>query len=405
MMTELLYFDDPLCLEFEAHVIEIASSPAGRPAVILPRTYFYPTGGGQEHDTGTIGPAQVLEVYKAEDGRIVHVLDRPLAVGTYPARLDGERRLRHMQHHTAQHLLSAVLLRLFDLESVSVNINGYTPSTVDLAVGEAPADVLRRAEDEVNRIIFENRPVKTYFVDEAGVAALPLRKPPRVSEQIRIVEIEGYDYTPCGGTHCLSTGSIGLLKIVRTERVNQKLRIHFVAGLQALDYLRSLQAVSAEAAALLETGWEEIPRALRRKLDQFNAAQSELEALRTGLLAGEAAQLADSALQVGGWRLVTAVFTRRPPGELRLLASYLSRLPAVVALLASHDGQKLSLICACAADTGLDARQLLQKHLAPLHLRGGGDATLAQGGGVVDETAVAGLFRQTPQWLLGRDSA
>jgi alanyl-tRNA synthetase len=404
-MTVYLYHTHPLLLNFPAEVTETFPLPGGRFGALLRATAFYPTGGGQEHDTGFIGEAAVLDVYKEDDGRIVHVLDRELPPGAYPARVDADRRWRAMQHHTGQHLLSAVLLRLFDLESVSTNINGYTPSTVDLAVEDVPAETLRRAEDEVNRVIFENRPVKTYFVDEAGVAALPLRKKPKVSGQIRIVEIEGYDYTPCGGTHCPATGSIGLLKIVRTERINHKLRLHFVAGWQALEHLRMLQKVSVEAAALLETGWDALPLAVSRKLDYLKAAQSELETLRAGLLAGEAAQLADSALQVGARRLVTATFRQRPVAELRLLASRLSRFPGLVALLAAHDGEKLSLVCACADDTGLDARQILHKHLAPLRLRGGGDATLAQGGGAVDESALAGLFRETREWFLGQDSA
>ncbi len=400
-MTEQLYFDDPLTLEFTAQVSECRPLRAGRFGLLLPRTYFYPTSGGQEHDTGFIGAARILEVVK-EDDDILHIADQPIPPGDYPARIDRERRIRAMQHHTAQHILSAAFLEVAGIDSLSANINGYTPSTIDLEVGEASPETLRRAEAFANRIFFENRPVKTYHLTQDEIARLPLRKPPKVSGMIRVVEVEGFDYTPCGGTHCPNTGMIGILKIVKTERVNQKLRVHFVAGYQALDYFDLYQDVAQQTAALLETGWEDVPAALTRKLDQLKAAQSDLETLRARLLAAEADQLAASALTVGALRLVTASFRARPAAELRGLALELRKKPGLAALLAGYEGGKLSLVAVCAADTGLDARDLLQKHLAPLGLRGGGDSSLAQGGGAVDEQAFDGIFTNAGGYLFPR---
>ncbi len=399
-MTDLLYHSNPLLLDFPAEVTETFPLPGGRFGALLRATAFYPTGGGQEHDTGFLGEAAVLDVYKDEAGRVVHVLDRQIAPGEYPARVDGERRLRAMQHHTGQHLLSAVLLRRFDLESVSANINGYAPSTVDLAVEDVPAETLRRAEEEVNRVIFENRPVKTYFVDEARVAALPLRKPPKVSGQIRIVEIEGYDYTPCGGTHCPATGMIGLLKIVRTERINHKLRLHFVAGLQALEVFRALHDSARAAADLLSARPEDLPALTQKLLDQMSALRVENETLRLAALEAEARSLADSAQTVGGLRLVTRLYAARPAAELRLLAGKLLAAEKTVAVLASEEGGKLSLAVAAAPDSGVEARELLNRLLGPIGGRGGGDARLAQGGGQGSETQARLLFEQTRRELL-----
>ncbi len=404
-MTDLLYLSHPLLLDFPAEVTETFPLPGGRFGALLRATAFYPTGGGQEHDTGFIGAAAVLDVYKDDAGRIVHVLDRDLAPGTYAARLDRDRRLRAMQHHTAQHLLSAVLLRLFDLESVSANINGYTPSTVDLAVEDVPAETLRRAEEEVNRVIFENRPVKTYSVDEAGVAALPLRKPPKVSGQIRIVEIEGYDYTPCGGTHCPATGSIGLLKIVRTERINRKLRLHFVAGLQALDVFRALHESARAAADLLSARPEDLPALTQKLLDQVASLRAELEARAGERLANETRALLAEAEAVGGLRLVTRLYAGRPPAELRALAGKLLAAEKTVAVLASFDGGKLSLVVSAAPDSGVEARGLLNRLLVPIGGRGGGDARLAQGGGPGSEMQARLLFEQTRRELLAVQGA
>jgi alanyl-tRNA synthetase len=397
-MTEHLYFDAPLTLEFTAQVTESRPLDGGRFGLILPRTYFYPTSGGQEHDTGFIGEARVLDVYK-DDGDIIHVTGQPLAPGDYPARIDRERRIRAMQHHTAQHILSASFLEVANIDSLSANINGETPSTIDLEVGEVAPEILRHAEAFANRIFFENRAVKTYIVTQGEIAHLPVRKPPKVSGLIRIVEVEGFDYTPCGGTHCPNTGMVGLLKIVKTERVNQKLRVHFVAGYQALDYFNMYLDIAQQAANLLETGLDGIPAALEHKLEQLKAAQSELETLRTGFLAAEADRLAASAERVGSLRLVTATFRDRPAAELRQLAHKLREVSGLVSLLASYDGGKLSLVVACSPDTNLDARDLLQKHLVPLNLRGGGDKSLAQGGGPADEDVLQELFKNTKSYL------
>jgi alanyl-tRNA synthetase len=211
-MTEQLYFDDPLTLEFTAGVTESRLLDGGRFGLVLPRTHFYPTSGGQEHDTGFIGEARVLDVYK-DNGTIIHVVDRSLTPGDYPARIDRDRRIRAMQHHTGQHILSASFLEVADIESISANINGNSPSTIDLEVGEIAPEILRQAEDFANGILFENRTVKSYYVTDADVASIPFRKPPKVSGRIRVVEVDGFDYTPCGGTHCLNTGMVGLIKI------------------------------------------------------------------------------------------------------------------------------------------------------------------------------------------------
>lgn len=403
-MTEQLYFDDPLTLEFNAQVLECRALPGGRYGLVLPRTYFYPTSGGQEHDTGYIGEARVLDVYK-ENSEILHIVDQPIQSGTYPARIDRLRRIRAMQHHTAQHVLSASFLEVAGIDSISANINSDNPSTIDLEVDELGPDVLGKAERYANRIFFENRAVKTYYISDEEVPSLPFRKPPKVSGNIRVVEVEGLDYTPCGGTHCPNTGMVGLLKIVKTERVNQKLRVHFVAGYQALDTFENDQKVIKQVAQILETGLDEIPVVLGRKLDQLKSLQIELETLRAQVLTQEAEHLVDSATVVGTVNLLTASFRDRRTSEVRALAQKFRDIDGLVAVLVAFEGGKLSLIATCAADSGFDARKLLQHHLAPLGLRGGGDASIAQGGGLVAEARLEGLFDKTRDYLLGTGTA
>ena len=405
-MTQQLYFDDPFTLDFEAEVLESRSLDGGRFGVVLPRTYFYPTSGGQEHDTGSIGNGQILDVYKDGD-TIVHVLDRELAPGIYPAHIDRERRFRHMQHHTAQHILSASFLEVADIDSISANINGDTPSTIDLEVGTVDDETLSRAEAFANGIFFENRPVKSFYVTDTDVPNLPFRKPPKVSGRIRVVEVDGpstgsgepFDLTPCGGTHVTQTGMIGMLKIVKTERVNQKLRVHFVAGGQALDFFQQVQSAAQGAALLLDSGLDDVVESVERLQAQMKQMQSELDSLRGVVLGVEAERMAAAAETVGEFRLVTALFENRHASELRSLADKLRRMANIVAVLASYDGEKLSLVAACADGLGVDARELLRDHLAPIGGRGGGSPTLAQGGGATNRSALEILFNQTKNYL------
>jgi alanyl-tRNA synthetase len=398
LKTQQLYFDDPFTLEFEAEVIETRPLDGGRFGVVLPRTYFYPTSGGQEHDTGSIGDHQILDVYKDGD-TIVHVLDREIPPGIYPARIDRERRFRHMQHHTAQHILSASFLEVADIDSISANINGETPSTIDLEVGTVDDETLRRAEAFANRIFFENRPVKSFYVTDTDVPNLPFRKLPKVSGRIRVVEVDGFDLTPCGGTHVTQTGMIGMLKIVKTERVNQKLRVHFVAGGRALDFFQQVQLAAQGAALLLDSGLDGVVEAVERLQAQMKQMQSELDSLRGVVLGVEAERMAAAAETVGEFRLVTALFENRHASELRSLADKLRRMANIVAVLASYDGEKLSLVAACADGLGVDARELLRDHLAPIGGRGGGSPTLAQGGGATNRSALEILFNQTKNYL------
>lgn len=397
-MTEQLYFDDPLTLEFTAQVAESRSLDGGKFGLVMPRTYFYPTSGGQNHDTGTIGEAHVLDVYK-ENGNIVHVVDQPLAPGNYPAHIDRERRIRAMQHHTGQHILSASFLEVANIESISANINGETPSTIDLEVGDVAPELLRQVEQFANGILFQNLAIKSYYVTDAEVDSIPFRKPPKVSGRIRVIEVDGFDYTPCGGTHCLQTGMVGLMKIIRTERVNQKLRVHFVAGYQALEFFQQMQEAAQGAALLLDSGLEGVPSGVDRLQSQLKQAQHELDGLRGVVLAVEAEKMAAAAESVGNVRLVTALFENRPAAELRSLADKLRCEPDLVAVLASYDGSKLSVVAACGQESSLNARDLLQKHLAPFDGHGGGNVGLAQGGGPVNRSVLEVLFKQTKNYL------
>ncbi len=383
MDSQILYQQNVTILEFEATIVECLILPDGRSGVVLDRTYFYPTGGGQEHDTGTIGSARVVDVLKDEDhSRLVHVVEGEVSLGRVKASIDAERRLRHMQHHTAQHLLTQCILRQTGYETVSANINGYSPSTLDIVASKIDKSDLDQAELMANQIIYEDRLVKTYFVSPEGLKSIPLRRPPKVTENIRIVEIDSYDYSPCGGTHILRTGSIGLVKVLKAERQNDKMRINFISGLQAMEVFHDMYDALTGLANKMTISWQDIPEVVSRQSEQLSTIQKELLVLRQASVKYEARQLVDEAEARAGIRIVKVGYEGRPVSELRLLGDELKKISGVVAFLSSYDGQKVSLIVTCGEGTGKDSRQLLLAQLTRISGRGGGDAILAQGGGV-----------------------
>jgi alanyl-tRNA synthetase len=387
MNSQLLYQQDACKLEFDTTVLEIITLQDGRTGVVL---YFYPTGGGQEHDTGEIGSARVVDVYKDEENsRLIHVVEGVVKPGSVKARIDAERRLRHMQHHTAQHLLTQCIMHQTGSETVSANINGYTPSTLDILAAQISKSDLDKSELFANQMIYENRPVKTYFVTPEELASIPLRRPPKVTENIRIVEIDGFDYSPCGGTHVQNTGSIGLLKVLKAERQNDRTRVYFMAGLQALQVFQQMYDSLSSLANQMSMSWQDIPDMIKRQADQLNTIQKEMQVLRLENLKHEASSLAGSAEQRGSLRVVSASFSQRPVVELRMLAEELKNIPDLVSYLASFDGQKVTLLVTCGEASGKDARLQLTRQLAQINGRGGGDLKLAQGGGM----ATDGQFR------------
>jgi alanyl-tRNA synthetase len=401
MISQFLYFEDPLKFEFEAVVRQKIDLPGGRTGVLLDRTYFYPEGGGQEHDTGTIGEARVVEVYKeGDEPRVIHVLDQEIALGPALARIDPDRRLRNMQHHTAQHLLTQCFLRLFDLETESAHINGFSPSTLDLPLSSLQKHDLERAEDLANQIIYEDRAVKSYFVTPEEFHRLPLRRTPSVTENIRIVEIDSFDYTPCGGTHCPTTGMIGVIKVLKTERQNDKTRVVFIAGRQALEYFREYQDIVTGVAGQLSLHPRDILPTVARQAEQLRSAQKELQELRLKHIALEAREMAGDGETIGACQVILDAFDHRPIEELRALAGEFRKMSRVVAVLSTYDGQKASLVVACSEDTGVSASELLRRQLASIGGRGGGDHMVAQGGGAATESQFRELLENARSVVL-----
>ncbi|MBI4787132.1 MAG: hypothetical protein HY782_08820 [Chloroflexi bacterium] len=399
MTTARGYLDDPFRFEFDADVIGKVTLPDGRQGVLLAETYFYPTGGGQEHDTGMLGEAQVVDVFVDDAGNVVHVVDGEVTGRQVPAKIDRERRFGFLQQHSAQHLLSAVLEDMEGLETISAKISIDSPTTIDVPLANLGEHDWLRVQDRANALIYADRQIKSYFIREPEIATVPFRRPPKVSGQIRVVEIDGVDYSACGGTHCTRTGMIGVLKILKSERRADKLRVYFVAGRQALSYFQNYYAILTQVARQLNTNPEAVAQNVQRQQEQLRAAQVELEALAAERLPLEAKRLVATAEPFESIKLVIATFPDRTAQQLRALAGLLQNEPGMVALLATYDGMKLALAVACAADTAVSASELLRKHLSQIGGRGGGDARLAQGGGAATEEQWQAFFANTRKFI------
>jgi alanyl-tRNA synthetase len=377
-MTERLYYLDSYRLEFEARVVERVGVGA-KPGVILESTYFYPTSGGQPHDEGSLNGVPVIDVFEREDKAIVHVLTMELKGGLVHGVIDWGRRFDHMQQHTGQHILSQAFLQLFRAETIGFHL-GKEASTIDVDKAPLAASQLDRVEDLANEIVFADRPVKACLITETELAGLPLRKLPVVEKPIRIVEVEGFDYSPCGGTHCRRTGEIGLIKITKVERRGQETRIEFLCGSRALADYRAKNRTVNELANQFSVGAWELAEAVERLGEEVKVIRRELNAARNRLLDYEAAELLAEAEQHGDVRVVRKVFTDREGEEVRRLALRLMESEGSVALLGLA-GEKAQLVFACSGDLPYDMNDLLKKACEIVGGGGGGRRRFAQGGG------------------------
>ena len=378
-MTVHLYFVDPYLQSFDAQVV--CAEPRGQYfAVTLDRTAFYPTGGGQQHDTGFLSDeqtqAQVLDVLE-QNGDVVHLLDRPLH-GTVHGEIDWVHRFDLTQQHTGQHILSQAFVQLFDAETISVHMTEKT-CTLDLP-RHLSGEQHRQAEQLANQVVQSNRPVRAAFIGADELARLPLRKAPAAKhEVVRIVEIEDFDWSPCGGTHVRATGEIGMIKVLRAERRGAEQRIEFTCGMRALHDYGSKNEAVLSLAAQLSVKDTDVAATVRTLLDEAKVQRRQLNAARSQMLDHEAERLWTASYQSDGWRIVSQVFAQRPLDDVRQLASRLREKPATVVIFALS-AEKPNLVFARSGDLPLDMGALLREVSAQFGGRGGGQPELAQGG-------------------------
>ena len=401
-MTEHLYYHDSFLYEFDADVIGVTAVDS-RPAVILDRTAFYPTSGGQVFDSGWIVPAgqesgkmRVAEVAEQEDGTILHFLEAQPSIqrgNRIRGLIDADRRRDHMQQHSGQHVLSAAFVRVLNMPTVSFHM-GAESCSIDLDTKGLTAKQAETAEALANEVVTENRGVGIRFVTSAEAKELGLRKlPPTERDELRLIDIRDFDLTACGGTHVTATGQIGCILLRKIEKVRQGWRVEFVCGKRAVGTAHRDYATLAEAAGLLSTHVWDVPEQVRKLQDESRALKKSAEHALAEIADLHAGGILAETTDSGGRKIVIRVFPDRDLGFIKLLAQRLTRQSANVVALLGAGTDSPSLVFAQSPGQPFDMGGLMKEALAKLGGRGGGSKDMAQGGPV----QVAGIEGELSQ--------
>jgi alanyl-tRNA synthetase len=370
-MTQRLYYTDSYLRVFEAAVVDRADESR---RVYLDRTAFYPTSGGQPFDTGELGGVEVVDVIDEGD-RVGHLLTGSLVGDRVTGRVDWSRRFDHMQQHTGQHLLSAVLANLAGHQTVGVHF-GRESSTLDVDAGELPSVQVWKAEEAANEIIFQNRPVEVSF--EGAEAAAGLRKPSERVGTLRIITIQDLDRSACGGTHVKATGEIGSILIRKVERVRKGVRLEFLCGGRATRRARADYSLISHLATEFSAAAEEVPRLIKVQREELKQAAALTQELAEQLDRYKARELYAAATpETTGIR---RVMVREEEGSLEALRGLAQAFMAMSkAIFVGAVPSPPAIVLAASEDTGIDAAAMLKSLLTSVGGRGGGSARVAQG--------------------------
>lgn len=381
--TERLYYSDSHLIEFEALVTDKTDRVSGWTAVTLDRTAFYPTGGGQPSDTGTLDGECVRECIDDEDNGVLHVIQgrAPEVGATVKGRIDWPRRLDHIQQHTGQHILSQAFVTLFNAPT-----RGFRVLTdvceIDVELTNPTNELVERAVELANNVIWEDREITIKSVSAEAAAELPLRKDPSRAGELRLIEIEGFDLTPCGGTHAWRTGEVGMIVVRSWERAKGLTRIEFAAGTRALADYRLANKTARAVASLFSGGRDDAAKLAARMVEESKELHRRVRSLEEIAARVEAGELLAQAVpDAAGVRIVNHIFDGRDAESLKRVALALIANSNTIALLGSRDQEAARLVFAKAADAPGDMNALMQTACETLAGRGGGKPDLAQGGG------------------------
>ncbi|MEK3990739.1 alanyl-tRNA editing protein [Robertmurraya sp. FSL R5-0851] len=374
-MTNKLYYENVYQSTFVATVTKSEED-----YIVLSETAFYPTGGGQPCDTGTINGKIVSNVEEV-NGEIRHYINDSIPVGSkVEGIIDWERRFDHMQQHAGQHILTAAFVELYGYETTSFHL-GSEKVTIDLNVENISSQELEKVEQLTNQIILEQRKIETVWVSKEEVNQYPLRKTLSVEENIRLVIIPEFDYNGCGGTHPQNTGEVQALSILGTERQKKKTRIEFVCGHRVRKQIHDKTTVISKLTSLLHAPQNELETNAIRLIDRNKTLEKEIKSLQDTIFQYEALELLKDTIKVGNHRVVQTTFKDKGLQELQTIARYvLANDPEVNVLFVSEINGKLQFVCQ-REQAAINMKYLAQSILPVINGKGGGNEKKAQGGG------------------------
>lgn len=371
-MTELIYLENEYLKEFDATVKEVNKINEGKYEVYLDKTAFYPEKGGQPCDLGTIDGVKVLNV-EEKNGEVVHITENSIVKGqAVHCIIDWDRRFENMQQHAGQHLLAAAFVRSADAYTVSMHI-GSEFNTIDVDIENLSIEDINKAEQLANKIVFENRKINKFIVNKEEAEKLPLRKKSKVEEDIRIVEIQDFDMSPCGGTHPNHTGEIGLIKVLRSEKYKKMIRIEFVCGIRALNDYVLKNDIIKQVSAELSSKPEKIMENLNKQNGEKKQLQDTIREYSLKLSTFQAEKMAVNAAKVK-CDLIIKTFNEVKFEELKTIAEILSDTHNISTIF-GLEGAKKQVVITRAKDKNFD----ISKAVRAIGIKGGGNDKVFQG--------------------------
>lgn len=379
-MENKIFYQDAYIKSFTAQVVDQGNDSNGKYYIVLSQTAFYPTGGGQPHDIGTIENIKVLNVEETE-GEVRHYLESEVHDVSSPVYgvIDWDRRYDHMQQHAGQHILSAAFEQLYGYKTIGFHLGNET-LTIDLETANLLESEVLKVEELANKVILENRPIETKWVTEDELVNYDLRKETKVKEDIRLVIIPSFDYNGCGGTHPNATGEVQAIKVIDWERQKKKVRVQFVCGNRVLKQFHQKNRVLMELTKLLNAPEKDMQEAVTRLLENSKSMEKELEQSLETLLHNEAKGILEKGK--GDNRIVSGVFQNRSIQELQKLARMIiAEDEETIVLFVSQNENRLQLVGARGTAENASMKKVIGNALSIINGKGGGSDSFAQGGG------------------------
>ena len=378
-MTEKLFYQDPFLKEFTATVLG-CEEEKGAFAVTLDRTAFYPEGGGQSADHGTLGDAKVSDT-RDRGGEVVHICDKPLTVGeSVQGTVDFVRRFDLMQQHSGEHIVSGIICGKFGCDNVGFHV-GKDTVTIDFNA-DITAEELREIERLANRYIQEDHPISITYPSPEELAALPYRSKKELTGEVRIVAFPGADCCACCGTHVASSGQVGLVKLLSVVKFREGVRIEMLAGNRAIDHYTTILEQNTRISQALSAKPHETAGGVERLQAQIYALQGRVTAL-------ESADHARKAAEYAGKGNVLLIEDDMSADSVRKLAdAVLEQCGGRCAVFAGADGNYKYAI----GEKDGDLRALVKELNGALNGRGGGKPNFAQGSAACTETEIREFF-------------
>lgn len=368
-MTEKCFYNDAYQYTWDSEVTEVISKN-NQYYIVLNKTFFYPEGGGQPSDVGTIETLKVSYVFEEND-KIYHVMDEEPKKKTVKCKIDFKRRFENMQQHTGEHILAATFYKYYKGVSNAFHM-GEDYTSIDISISEVSSSMIKEIENKVNEIIYKNVKIRTYFRDLEEAKKLPLRKKPKVNEGIRIVEIEGVDYCPCCGTHVNRTGEVGMLKIIKTEKSKGATRIYFQCGKRALEDYRKKHNIITLLNEKFSANENTLTQKIEKYIDDVKNIENQVKELKKEMAYCEAQKL------VGDTResVIYGLYENKPIDEIMFIAKQVFQMGKYIFIGLSFDEMKLFI--SHNTDLIIHCGNLIKNEINRYAGKGGGSSNQAQ---------------------------